>query len=108
MVVRADGEIIELPPGGMILGVLPDAPYRAGEVSLGPGDALVLYCDGVTERFDPQGREFEERRLAEVLRGARGLGGRAIRDAILATVERHAAGVPAGDDVTLGDPLRRP
>jgi len=112
MVVRADGEIIELPPGGMILGVLPDAPYRAGEVSLGPGDALVLYCDGVTERFDPEGREFEERRLAEVLRGARGRDARAIRDAILAAVERHAAGAPAGDDVTLvvvsRDPLRRP
>jgi sigma-B regulation protein RsbU (phosphoserine phosphatase) len=101
MVLRADGSLLQLPPGGMILGILAEAGYRAAEVALGPGDALVLYCDGVTERFDAEGEEFGEERLAEVLARCRGQAAASIRDAVLEAVAAHAGETPAHDDVTI-------
>lgn len=50
LVLRADGRADYLPtPGGLLVGVLPTAPFTAATTTLGPGDALVLYTDGLTE-----------------------------------------------------------
>src|SRR5437773_11200210 len=54
-------------PGGMALGVLESATYRAKTVRLRVGDGLFLYTDGVTEAMDSAGNLFSERRLQEVL-----------------------------------------
>jgi anti-sigma regulatory factor (Ser/Thr protein kinase) len=56
---------------GSLLGVLPDIDVSDDEVILAPGDSLVLYTDGVTERRGPSGM-FGEENLLETLRGARG------------------------------------
>ncbi|MCQ4207460.1 PP2C family protein-serine/threonine phosphatase [Streptomyces longispororuber] len=37
-------------PEGLLLGVLPDAVYRAAELDLLPGDTVLLYSDGLVER----------------------------------------------------------
>lgn len=39
---------------GLPLGVLPDSEYTSAKVTLGSGDALVLYTDGVTEARAPR------------------------------------------------------
>ncbi|MEU3451003.1 SpoIIE family protein phosphatase [Streptomyces thermolilacinus] len=50
VVLRADGTADFLPtPGGLLIGVLPTAPFTAAETVLGPGDTLLLYTDGLTE-----------------------------------------------------------
>ncbi|MFD9453987.1 SpoIIE family protein phosphatase [Streptomyces sp. NPDC059985] len=50
LLMRADGSAAYVPtPGGQLIGVLPDARIATAEVSLGPGDTLVLYSDGLTE-----------------------------------------------------------
>ncbi|MGX1115054.1 sigma-B regulation protein RsbU (phosphoserine phosphatase) [Streptomyces ambofaciens] len=50
LVLRAGGTAEFLPtPGGLLVGVLPTAPFTAGTCVLGPGDTLVLYTDGLTE-----------------------------------------------------------
>jgi sigma-B regulation protein RsbU (phosphoserine phosphatase) len=36
-------------PGGMLVGIMDDAPFAATTVSLRPGDTLALYTDGLTE-----------------------------------------------------------
>jgi PAS domain-containing protein len=38
--------------GGLLLGVMPDAPYQEGEVQLEPDDTLLMYTDGLVERRD--------------------------------------------------------
>ena len=51
---------------GVLIGVLPDAELHDASATLEPGDALVLYTDGVTEAR--RGAElFDERRLEAVL-----------------------------------------
>ncbi|MFI2026510.1 PP2C family protein-serine/threonine phosphatase [Streptomyces buecherae] len=50
VVLRADGTAAFLPtPGGLLVGVLPDAHFATAETVLTPGDTLLLYTDGLTE-----------------------------------------------------------
>lgn len=48
---RVDGRVERLTgPHGPVLGPVPDATYATARCSLGPGDVLVLYTDGLIER----------------------------------------------------------
>lgn len=50
LLVRADGRAEYLStPGGLLVGILPTAPFAATRTVLGPGDTLLLYTDGLTE-----------------------------------------------------------
>ncbi|MGW2583903.1 PP2C family protein-serine/threonine phosphatase [Streptomyces virginiae] len=50
LVVRADGRADYLPtPGGLLIGILPDPHFTPAGTTLGPGDSLLLYTDGLTE-----------------------------------------------------------
>lgn len=66
--LRADGTVERVDATGTLLGVLPSPPLQQVELELGPGDALVLYTDGVTEaRNGPE--QFGEARLLASLEG---------------------------------------
>ncbi len=69
MLVRADGTIERVDATGTLLGVLPDPEFQEVSLHLGPGDALVLYTDGVTEARDG-GSQFGEAGLMAALEGA--------------------------------------
>ncbi|WP_037913749.1 PP2C family protein-serine/threonine phosphatase [Streptomyces sp. NRRL WC-3744] len=50
LVLRGDGTADYLPtPGGLLVGVLPEARFTTATTTLGPGDTLLLYTDGLTE-----------------------------------------------------------
>ncbi len=50
-VLVRDGTAAELPlPGGVLLGMDPDAGYEEATQSLRPGDSLLLFTDGLIER----------------------------------------------------------
>lgn len=49
LIVRANGTIEEIGSTGPVLGVLPNPRWCSVSVTLSPGDALVLYSDGVSE-----------------------------------------------------------
>ncbi|MGK5641715.1 PP2C family protein-serine/threonine phosphatase [Streptomyces sp. URMC 126] len=50
LVLRADGRADYLPtPGGLLVGILPTAPVGTARLTLGPGETLLLYTDGLTE-----------------------------------------------------------
>jgi sigma-B regulation protein RsbU (phosphoserine phosphatase) len=50
LVLRAGGACDYLPtPGGLLVGVLPAPHFAAAATTLGPGDTLLLYTDGLTE-----------------------------------------------------------
>jgi sigma-B regulation protein RsbU (phosphoserine phosphatase) len=52
---------------GIILGVLEEIALEERQVTLTPGDILILYTDGVTEPINPAGEEFGEERLAQII-----------------------------------------
>jgi sigma-B regulation protein RsbU (phosphoserine phosphatase) len=58
LVLRSDGSAEYLPtPGGLLVGVLTDAPIGTASAVLDPGDTLVLYTDGLTEARTGPGRD---------------------------------------------------
>ena len=91
----------DLDCGGTVLGPFPSARYQSAETTLGRGDVLVAYTDGVVERQNAKEEQFGTERLREVIRRARaGTAGDmvgAIRDA----VARFGSGVPQEDDLTV-------
>ncbi len=53
--------------GGPILGILSGAQYSDASITLGQGDILTLFTDGVTEQENEQGEEFSVDRLKDVV-----------------------------------------
>jgi serine phosphatase RsbU (regulator of sigma subunit)/anti-sigma regulatory factor (Ser/Thr protein kinase)/putative methionine-R-sulfoxide reductase with GAF domain len=54
--------------GGIVLGFLPGQEFPSGALQLNPGDALVLYTDGVTEAMDDAHRLFGAEAIEKTLR----------------------------------------
>jgi len=101
MVARGS-RIILLDKGGMPLAVELDEEYEEDEVLLEPGDALLLYTDGLIEAANLKEELFGEERLARVLGYAAATRDpeailRQVRDA----VEAFRAGVEQRDDVAM-------
>ena len=68
LLLRAGGEVIKLEPTAAMLGAFEEWDCAEEEVSLAPGDTLLLYSDGVTEAANAAGDEFGEDRLVRTLR----------------------------------------
>ncbi len=99
LLVRTDGRIEELEDGGLPLGIRPQATYDGGTIVMRSGDVLLLYTDGITERW--RGREqFGEERLHQIARENRRLSARALQEAVLSAVQQFAP-TPLDDDTTL-------
>lgn len=101
LVVHPDGSVARLTEGGPVLGLLPRIGYAAGQVQLHPGDAVVMYSDGVTEAENEAGEEFGEEQLLRVLATVRHSESVEIIREISAAVQEWTAGAPASDDRTL-------
>ncbi|MFH0778284.1 MAG: SpoIIE family protein phosphatase, partial [Candidatus Eisenbacteria bacterium] len=60
ILLRSGGGMELLSEGGTILGILPDSAYEERPISLGSGDVLALYTDGVVELWGLVNSEAEE------------------------------------------------
>jgi sigma-B regulation protein RsbU (phosphoserine phosphatase) len=67
LLLRAAGGCEELLANGVVLGRFRSARYDELEAPFGPGDALVLYTDGITEAPRADGEPFGEERLRATL-----------------------------------------
>jgi sigma-B regulation protein RsbU (phosphoserine phosphatase) len=101
VLLRRDGRVEELGPGGLPLGLLPSARYQSRAVTLEPGDLLCLYSDGITEAESPADEEFGMGRLIDLLRQDPGGPLQELLEEIPAAVGRFSQGRPQGDDQTL-------
>ena len=101
LVVRASGEVLTLEPLGTVLGILPDLGYKREQARLERGDLIAVYSDGVTEAENPDGEEFGQDRLADILVQTRDRDSGSIIAEVNRAVDTWCAGAPAADDVTL-------
>jgi sigma-B regulation protein RsbU (phosphoserine phosphatase) len=67
MLLRANGQVEVLRGAGLVMGLFGDVPYQPHQVTLEPGDLLVLYSDGVTEAPSAEGSHFGEEGLSSFL-----------------------------------------
>jgi hypothetical protein len=96
---RADGEVTAVGVPGTILGSFDAVDLVDADLSLGPGDALVLYTDGVIEAR--RGKDFYgEQRLRDLLAGAEGTAAR-LTELIETDVVAFTDAQPSDDTATL-------
>jgi sigma-B regulation protein RsbU (phosphoserine phosphatase) len=91
----------------MVVGILPTAQYRNQTLTLGPGDSLVLFTDGVTEAENIAEEQLGLDPISEMLLTMRSSEAPAILDRIDTYVHDYIGEVPAGDDVTMLAMTRR-
>jgi sigma-B regulation protein RsbU (phosphoserine phosphatase) len=100
LLLRADGSCGRLAPTAAGLGMLEGWEGQEREVTLSPGDTLLLYTDGLTEAAGEDGEEFGEARLLSALRAGARLPVQGLLEAILDAVSEFA-GPRREDDLTL-------
>lgn len=101
ILMREDGSSEPLVAGGMVLGIAPGADFATGKVTLGTGDMVFLYTDGVTETRDALDEEYGEARLLDILRRNRYQPADAVIDAVLTDLCSFHAAKSLQDDRTL-------
>jgi sigma-B regulation protein RsbU (phosphoserine phosphatase) len=98
----ADTKAVEFDcPGVFPMGIEPYDQVPVTETKLEHGDRLLIYTDGVTERFSPDEKPYGEERLLQQLESAGNDSPQKIIDAISADLLKFAGDRPADDDQAL-------
>jgi sigma-B regulation protein RsbU (phosphoserine phosphatase) len=99
----SENQTLELScPGVFPMGIEPyNMEIPVTETTLQRGDRLLVYTDGLTERFNPEGNAYGEQRLLRILATDSTQNPREVVDAIMGDVTRFAGGRPADDDQAL-------
>ena len=90
-----------LEPTGPAVGIIEDYKIHAATEHLSPGDIVVLYSDGVTETFNPQGEEFGRERLATLTQRNNDRSPQDLINTIKQELHIFSNGRPIDDDTTL-------
>ncbi len=100
-VVLRQGRADTLQPGNMAMGLLSSAEFTEQACEVGPGEALVVYSDGVTEAMNEAGEFFGDERFQALLPGLAPLSASAIGERILSEVRTFVADAKVHDDLSL-------
>lgn len=88
-------------PRSLVLGLREEAIYDVAEVTLKPGDTMVLYTDGVTEAMNPQEALFENERAIDVLNKAGSKDMTTLVKRLQDAVIEFCGDAPQSDDITM-------
>ncbi|HXJ92290.1 MAG TPA: SpoIIE family protein phosphatase [Terriglobia bacterium] len=94
-------EVTRVEPSGVPLGMSTDGDYRAEQLTLNPGEVVVIYTDGLSEARNSRDEEYGEARVIESLIGRAQLGTRSLVQACLDSLAKFLANAPLADDLTI-------
>jgi two-component system sensor histidine kinase ChiS len=101
---RESGIIEEKYVAGKPIGIFPELVFSNAEVTIVPGDRLILYTDGVTEARNSAREQFGLGRLFPIIKSSAGSGPEKCADEVISSV-RQWMGIdkdaPFDDDLTL-------
>ena len=101
LLVRPDGSSEPLPlTNGVALGIAPDVEFLSNTVQLEPGDAVVLYTDGVTEAMNSKGEQFGVKRMHDVFATNPPKDSEQAAQAIFEAVKNFVGDAQQFDDIT--------
>jgi len=100
LLVRGDSAT-RLSDGGPPIGILGKSKYGEGTKSMGAGDLLALYTDGIVEAPNHHDEEFGEDRLVRILMQHRNETLDDVVRAVMDELGQWSEGMPRHDDVTL-------
>ncbi len=97
---RANSSTDRLESGSLPLGITPEATFPSSEVTLQPGDTLVLFTDGVVEAFNSSSEEFSDNRWLNIIRGLPNLNAQQTLQFLMKSVEEFVGATRQSDDIT--------
>lgn len=101
----ATNQIERLTKHGIVLGILPVIRLEDIETTIAPGDALILYTDGVTEAvngaYEQYGEERLETAVAHTLAANPHATAAELAAVIVQNVQTHVGAMSQSDDLTL-------
>ena len=102
-IVHADGSVERMAKQpGMALGVFDDVPYLTDRFTMQPGDALVMFTDGVSEAENADQALFTTDRIDSALAEAKSKpSARFVAEGLVGSVHSFAGGVPQSDDIAI-------
>jgi serine phosphatase RsbU (regulator of sigma subunit) len=101
LVAAGAASIVETDGGALPVGIMEAQEYTVMRATVGPGERLVAFSDGITEAMNGAGELFGDDRLLAALRAHADLGSEPLVETIIAEVDAFAAGAPQADDITL-------
>lgn len=100
-VITGSGEITALnAKTGIALGVMEDMPFHLGSLTLQPGDAFIIYSDGVTEAMNGDNALYLESRLEACLDTYGQLPAKEFNEALLKDIHAFTGSAQQSDDIT--------
>jgi serine phosphatase RsbU (regulator of sigma subunit) len=97
---RASGGVERLQIGGLPLGLMRNTRYEYGQVTLGAGDLLLVFTDGLVEAENDAEEEYGEGRMFVTLNGRQnGSAAEVLRD-LMSSADRFVGLAPQHDDIT--------
>jgi sigma-B regulation protein RsbU (phosphoserine phosphatase) len=101
LLVKPNGDVKSIDTGGgVVLGFDHGVAYEEDSLTLGEGEALFIYTDGLTEAFDAERNQFSEERLIDYLLENSSSSAHALATNVFAFVGAHAGETPQSDDIT--------
>jgi sigma-B regulation protein RsbU (phosphoserine phosphatase) len=99
---RQTGELVRLGERhGPVLGAVEGLTYSEARITMDCEDLLLLYTDGVTEAFSPDGQLFSEERLRDVLNAGPKGSAKSTVDDTVAAIRVFEDGAEQSDDITV-------
>jgi len=101
LVRRRSSEVELIESTGPPLAIADPSQYELGEISLGSGDLLVLYSDGVTDSANAEGEHFGRERLEDAIMSNRDAGAAELTQHIYQATLDFSGGAAQFDDLTV-------
>ena len=102
LIKRASGEFEYLKTrAGFVLAGMTGIRYRAGELTLDPGDRLFLYTDGVPEATNAETKLYGEERLLAFMNCNADTEATALLPMLKANIDEFVGDAPQFDDITM-------
>jgi sigma-B regulation protein RsbU (phosphoserine phosphatase) len=95
------GQVRELSVDGLPVGLFHEGVYGEQRVALDPGDALLLFSDGLSEARNAAGEEYGAARIIEDLGRSLDAGAEELVRTCVTGLERFRGGRGASDDLTV-------
>lgn len=102
IVAATDGTVSLLRSlSGPPAGAMEHIPYTPLQMTMQPGDMLVVYTDGITEAMDAENSEYGNDRLVALSARLKGQSAKDIVTAVVDDVSMHSGEAEQSDDITI-------
>lgn len=102
VLIQRGSEVSFIPlTNDVVLGIVDEADFHNKELTLSPGDSLLLYTDGVTEAMNTTYQQYGDARLLETCRTLAGKSAEIIVETVINSVTDFVKGASPSDDITL-------